>query len=121
MASSRPASQLLRDESQSQSQNNGEADADQDDDDDDEDDEDSEQQPSLTPARFQAFQSALGQLIDGPLFANDAADFAPLVAAVNAKLRSGEVQFGDREAERALEMLNERNRIMFSGGIVYKI
>jgi DNA replication licensing factor MCM3 len=116
VASSQPASQLLRDESQSQSQNTAAAD-----DDDEDDDDEEEQQPALSPARFQAFQSALGQLIDGPLFANDAADFAPLVAAVNAKLRRGEAPFGEGEATRALEMLNERNRIMFSGGIVYKI
>jgi DNA replication licensing factor MCM3 len=119
VASSRPASQLLRDESQSQSQSQSQNPAE--DEDDDEDEEEDDSQPTLSPARFQAFQSALGQLIDGPLFANDAADFAPLVAAVNARLRSGEAPFGDREATAALEALNERNRIMFSGGIVYKI
>jgi len=99
MASSQPASQLLQDESQSQ-------------------------EPSETPitaARLQVFQTALGQLIDGPLFANDAADVEPLVAAVNARLRSGEARFGEQEALKALEELNERNKIMLSGGIVYKI
>jgi DNA replication licensing factor MCM3 len=29
--------------------------------------------------------------------------------------------FGDEEAEAALVELNERNKIMFSGGIVYKL
>lgn len=82
-----------------------------------------ESQQDLTPARLQIFQTALGQLIDGPLFANDAADVEPLVAAVNARLGggAGRQAFGDEEAERALEMLSERNKIMYSGGVVYKI
>jgi len=102
MASSQPASQLLQDDSQSQAaQEEGEE--------------------SISAARVQTFQTALGQLIDGPLFANDAADVEPLVAAVNARLKGGEERFGDGEALRALEELNERNKIMLSGGIVYKI
>ncbi|KAI7552966.1 DNA replication licensing factor mcm3 [Hortaea werneckii] len=101
MASSQPASQLLQDESSSQ-------------------DPQSTQQP-ITAARLQIFQSALGQLIDGPLFANDAADVEPLVAAVNARLRSGEARYDDAEALKALEELNERNKIMLSGGVVYKL
>jgi DNA replication licensing factor MCM3 len=69
------------------------------------------------------FQTALGQLIDGPLFANDAADVEPLVAAVNARLGGGNGReaFEGAEAEKALEALSERNKIMYSGGIVYKI
>ena len=70
--------------------------------------------------RIQQFQSTLGQLIDGPLFANDAADVEPLVAAVNTRV--GErMGFEMEEAEKILEILSERNRVMFSGGIVYKI
>ena len=104
MASSRPASQLLGSQSQTQA----------------------ESQPAPTTAavsaeRLQVFQSTLGTLIDGPLFANDAADVEPLVAALNARLGRGEAEFGEREAEAALEELNERNKIMYSGGIVYKI
>jgi DNA replication licensing factor MCM3 len=77
----------------------------------------------ITPARLQVFQTALGQLIDGPLFANDAADVEPLVAAVNARIGSGNGReaFDEAEAEKALEALSERNKIMYSGGIVYKI
>ncbi|KAI7554542.1 DNA replication licensing factor mcm3 [Hortaea werneckii] len=100
MASSQPASQLLQDESSSQ---------------------DPQSTQPITAARLQVFQSALGQLIDGPLFANDAADVEPLVAAVNARLRSGEARYDDAEALKALEELNERNKIMLSGGIVYKL
>ncbi|SMR59176.1 unnamed protein product [Zymoseptoria tritici ST99CH_1E4] len=114
MASSKPASQLLQDDSQEQAATPGV------------EDEESEEEaaastPAITAPRLQAFQTALGQLIDGPLFANDAADVEPLVAAVNARLRSGEVRFEEAEAEKALEMLHERNKIMLSGGIVYKI
>ncbi|KAF1912782.1 DNA replication licensing factor MCM3 [Ampelomyces quisqualis] len=98
-ASSRPESQLPA--TQSESQNS----------------------QGITPARLQVFQTALGQLIDGPLFANDAADVEPLVAAVNARLGggAGRQAFEDDEAEHALEALSERNKIMYSGGIVYKI
>jgi DNA replication licensing factor MCM3 len=83
----------------------------------------SEDSQGITPARLQVFQTALGQLIDGPLFANDAADVEPLVAAVNARLGSGAGRgaFGEDEAEKALEALSERNKVMYSGGIVYKI
>ena len=100
MASSQPASQLLADDSQE----TGDGDA-----------------GKIAPARLQVFQTALGQLINGPLFANDAADVEPVIAAVNARLRSGLQRFEDDEATKALEALNERNKIMFSGGIVYKL
>jgi DNA replication licensing factor MCM3 len=83
----------------------------------------SQDSQGITPARLQVFQNALGQLIDGPLFANDAADVEPLVAAVNARLGggAGRQAFEEAEAEHALEALSERNKIMYSGGIVYKI
>ncbi|CAN9177053.1 unnamed protein product [Alternaria alternata] len=80
----------------------------------------SQESQDITPARLQVFQTALGQLIDGPLFANDAADVEPLVAAVNARLGGGKGReaFEEAEAEKALEALSERNKIMYSGGIV---
>lgn len=83
----------------------------------------SQESQDITPARLQVFQTALGQLIDGPLFANDAADVEPLVAAVNARLGAGAGRgpFGEAEAELALEALSEQNKVMYSGGIVYKI
>lgn len=105
MASSQPASQLLQDSSQSQSQPSTS----------------SSDPATISPARLQVFQAALGQLIDGPLFANDAADVEPLIAAVNARLARGDKRFGDREANAALEELNEKNKVMLSQGVVYKL
>jgi DNA replication licensing factor MCM3 len=105
MASSRPASQLLQDSSQSQPQPP----------------QLSSDPVTISPARLQVFQTALGQLIDGPLFANDAADVEPLVAAVNARLARGDKKFGDQEANAALEELNDRNKVMLSQGVVYKL
>ena len=99
-ASSQPASQLLvssQSQTQSQSQNG----------------------INIAAPRLQAFQTALGQLLDTPLFANDAADVVPLVDAVNARLGRGSsdasadrAAFGQEEADRALRALSERNKIM---------
>jgi DNA replication licensing factor MCM3 len=104
-ASSRPASQLLP----TQTEDSQEHEEDEDDDED------------ITPQRLQVFQRALGQLIDGPLFANDAADVEPLVAAVNSRVRGSAPEFGEEEAEKALQKLSDQNKIMYSGGIVYKL
>ncbi|KAI9816225.1 MAG: MCM DNA helicase complex subunit [Pycnora praestabilis] len=107
LASSQPASQLLEDDSQTQNQSSASA--------------PQERQPStISPARLQIFQTALGQLINGPLFANDAADLEPLIQAVNARV-PGEA-FEEGEAKKALVEMTEMNKIMFTDGdIVYKI
>ncbi len=89
-ASSLPASQLLQGESQTQSQS---------------------QAPAVSADRLRLFQTALGRLVDTPLFANDAADVEPLVGAVNARL-GGEPAFDEAEAELALTALSEQNKIM---------
>lgn len=105
LASSQPASQLLEDDSQEQPAP-----------------EDEEPAPEpISSQRLQVFQTALGQLIDGPMFVNDAVDAEPLFAAVNARLRANEVEFGDEEGKKALVELDARNKIMYAGGIVYKI
>ena len=106
LASSRPASQLLDSQSQSAAPETQGAE---------------EESKGVTEERVAVFQNALGKLLDGPLFADDAADMEPLIAAVNAKIGRGVEVFGDEEAEAALVELNERNKIMFSGGIVYKL
>ena len=111
LASSQPASQLLQDDSQSQqppSQPPSDAESEQ-------------AAPAIPEPRLRVFQTALGQLINGPLFANDAADVEPLVSAVNSRLGSGVERFEEVEAVAALEELNERNKVMFTGGIVYRL
>lgn len=63
--------------------------------------------------RLRLFRTALGQLLNTPLFQNDAADVEPLVEAVNAKVTSmREERFVRAEAEAALMEMNERNEIM---------
>ncbi|KAG9840893.1 DNA replication licensing factor mcm3, partial [Aureobasidium melanogenum] len=107
LASSRPASQLLESQSQSAAPESQEI--------------EETQEEGISSQRLQVFQQALGQLIDSPLFANDAADLYPLMEAVNARLPAREEQFGEQEAEQALVELNDANKIMYSGGIIYKI
>ncbi|KAH0391243.1 hypothetical protein KCU89_g14728, partial [Aureobasidium melanogenum] len=107
LASSRPASQLLESQSQSAAPESQEI--------------EETQAEGISSQRLQVFQQALGQLIDSPLFANDAADLYPLMEAVNARLPAREEQFGEQEAEQALVELNDANKIMYSGGIIYKI
>lgn len=127
LASSLPASQLLESQSLDDEETaNSTADADANADSNlnanaDTNTQNEEAPPAITEARISTFQTALGQLIDGPLFANDAADLDPLIAAVNARLPASQDAFKGLEANAALEALNERNKVMFSGGIVYKI
>ncbi|KAH0560074.1 hypothetical protein GP486_003409 [Trichoglossum hirsutum] len=102
-ASSRPASQVLRsqtEDSQGRTQAGASSSA------------SAAAAPAVTPARLQAFQTALGTLINGPLFANDAADVEPLIAAVNDRLGIGQHQFERQEAIAALEQLTDQNKIM---------
>ncbi|KAJ8604866.1 hypothetical protein MRB53_041642 [Persea americana] len=106
VASSLPASQMLDSQSQTQTQERLPQQATE------------AQGPTANRVNF--FQTLLGQLIDGPLFANDAADVDPLVAAVNARVGTQPL-FEAAEADACLTVLGERNRIMYSEGIVYKI
>lgn len=73
------------------------------------------------PERLQLFRNALGQLIDGPVFANDAADVEPLIDAVNGRIGNAGVEFGMTEGETCLGAMHELGIIMLSGGVVYKI
>ncbi|KZF23399.1 DNA replication licensing factor mcm3 [Xylona heveae TC161] len=113
MASSQPASQLLPTQTDEDSQQNAAAAA-------------ASSSSAAAPAppsaaRVQALSAALGRLINGPLFRDDAADVAPLVDAVNARLGRGQEPFELDEAEAVLEIMNDQNKIMYSGGVVYKI
>jgi hypothetical protein len=71
--------------------------------------------------RFGIFQRAMQQLFDDSVFSNGAAYMAPLVTAVNERLPSGSVLFTGDEALQILEELNERDIIMLSGDIVYRL
>jgi DNA replication licensing factor MCM3 len=77
---------------------------------------------AISEERIHQFRSALGQIIDGPLFANDAADVEPVVATVNTRLGAAPVcgRFEIEEAEKVLEVLTERGFIMYSDGVVHK-
>ncbi|THY70924.1 DNA replication licensing factor mcm3 [Aureobasidium pullulans] len=104
LASSRPASQLLDSQSQSAAPETQEEDL------------------TLSEARQDMFERALGNLIDTDLFKDDAADVDALLVAVNAELvKNGQEAFDSKEANVALTEMNETNKIMFSGGIVYKL
>jgi len=119
MASSLPASQLLDSQSQQDENTMAEGVADigiqQD------QQQQSRPKDKISRERVQVFQSALGQLMDGPLFANDAADLEPLIGAVNARLSTENPTFENEEAVEALEVLQEQNKIMFTSGVVYKL
>jgi DNA replication licensing factor MCM3 len=103
-ASSRPASQLpaTQTESQGRSQTQSQA-------------------TDITPERLEIFQRTMGPLMNGPLWVDDAADVEPLVAAINARLGSGNAPFGAEEAAKAFERMSEMNKVYLTGNIVYKI
>ncbi|KAI4137692.1 MAG: hypothetical protein LQ341_005027 [Variospora aurantia] len=77
---------------------------------------------NITPARLRVFRTALGQLLNTPLFQNESADVEPLIAAVNSRV-GREPTFELAEAKAALTEMQDRNEVMFSesDGIVYKI
>jgi DNA replication licensing factor MCM3 len=97
-ASSVPASQLLASQTQEDEEE-----------DDDEKEEEEPSKPEVTRERAQEFSNTLGRLIDTKLFEEDFAEVAPLLAAINKKVR---VPFTLEEANVVLEMLSERNKIM---------
>ena len=103
IASSAPASQLLTSQNDDDDSQNTTANGDS-----------RQQQQPIAPARLLLFRTALGQLINTPLFQNESADLEPLVGAVNERLaRRGDAEgFGLAEAGKALEGMQERNEIM---------
>ncbi|KAL8688263.1 MAG: hypothetical protein Q9218_005783 [Villophora microphyllina] len=76
----------------------------------------------IHPDRLRIFRTALGQLLNTPLFQNDMADAAPLLDAVNEKVGQ-EQEFETSEAVAALKAMQEKNELMYAenDGIVYKI
>ncbi|KAL8966621.1 MAG: hypothetical protein Q9183_003289, partial [Haloplaca sp. 2 TL-2023] len=106
VASSHPASQLITsqtDDSQNNTNPNAVADVSS----------SSEDDPGISPVRLRVFRTALGQLINTPLFQNESADVDPLIQAVNRRLQGGRDQvFEMQEARGALRSMGERNEIM---------
>lgn len=66
---------------------------------------------NITPARLRVFRSALGQLLNTPLFQNESADVEPLIAAVNSRV-GREPTFELAEAKAALTEMQDRNEVM---------
>lgn len=93
LASSRPASQLLTSQTDETSQTTGRA------------------SQAISAARLKTFRTALGQLLNSPLFQNDAADFEPLVDAVNARI-SREERFNLEDSRRVLLEMQAKNELM---------
>jgi DNA replication licensing factor MCM3 len=66
----------------------------------------------LTPQRLATFRTALGQLVNTPLFSDDSANVADVVNAVNSQIGNREAAFSRAEAVLALEKLDEANNVM---------
>ena len=100
LASSRPASQLLT--SQTTQSASGST----------QQQEQQQQAEKVNPARLKIFRTSLGGLLNNStLFQNDAADFNPLLDAVNSRV-SREDRFDVEEAKRVLREMGERNEVM---------
>ena len=68
----------------------------------------------IAAPRLATFRTALGQLLNTPLFEDDSAGLDAVIGAVNQKVgnRSGGA-FGREEAVKALKKLEEANHIMY--------
>ncbi|KAK7205774.1 MCM2/3/5 family-domain-containing protein [Myxozyma melibiosi] len=80
------------------------------------------QQPGtgVSNSRAQLFTRIMGQLLNTPLFADEYASVDVLVAEVNKRMEQEDL-FSEQEATAALRKMNDRNQIMLSGNMVYKI
>ncbi|KAH6688086.1 MCM2/3/5 family protein [Plectosphaerella plurivora] len=73
--------------------------------------------------RYDAFKAALGQLSTTALFDDDSASVDQVIESVNQRVgtRNGGA-FSRAEAVKALELMDQKNEIMYTGGeLVYKI
>ena len=69
--------------------------------------------------RFKLFQDRMGDVTSSELF-----DGQMILTTMLAEINNGlpdEEQFSVTEAESALQVMADRNQIMYSGGIVYRI
>lgn len=103
LASSLPASQLLTSQTTQSASSGGTTQQPQ---------QQAVAQEKVNPARLRIFRSALGGLLNNnTLFQNDAADFDPLLDAVNSRV-GREDRFGVEEGKRVLREMGERNEVM---------
>ncbi|EFW14866.1 MCM DNA helicase complex subunit [Coccidioides posadasii str. Silveira] len=117
MASSQPASQLLQtqtDSTEAQEEVIGKALA------------AASSLPPLPTERLNAFRSALGPLMRSDLFQGDSANVQRVVEAVNSSIRASSSSrtsvFELAEALQALNVMNDRNEVMYLGEeTVYRI
>jgi DNA replication licensing factor MCM3 len=75
---------------------------------------------TISPARLEAFKERMVEVTQSPLFAAGGATVDSVIEAVNEGLDQEE-RFSVREAEKALEEMEEGNDIMVSGKIVYVV
>lgn len=68
--------------------------------------------PKVSAERVRTFRTALGTLLNTGLFQNEAADLEPLIDAVNGRVNR-EQRFAADEARACLEVMQERNEIMY--------
>jgi DNA replication licensing factor MCM3 len=75
---------------------------------------------AITPARLEMFKERMVEVTQSPLFAAGGATVDSVIEAVNEGLDQEE-KYSVREAEKALEEMEEGNDIMVSGKIVYVV
>jgi DNA replication licensing factor MCM3 len=82
----------------------------------------------VTPQRISLFQKILATLLNAPIFADDYAQVDALVESVNGCITGNEEFKGQHndvfemwEARMILDIMTERNWIMLSGNMVYKV
>ncbi|KAK9239706.1 MCM2/3/5 family-domain-containing protein [Lipomyces kononenkoae] len=80
------------------------------------------QQPGtgISPSRLQQFSRILGQLLNAPIFADDYVLLETLIVEVNKRMQQEDL-FSEQEIMAALNRMQEKNQIMLSEDMVYKI
>jgi DNA replication licensing factor MCM3 len=67
----------------------------------------------ITPQRYLVFRTALGQLLNTPLFEDDSAEVHAIISAVNSRIGgTAGGAYSRAEAEAALKQMDEANNIM---------
>lgn len=76
---------------------------------------------NITPSRYSEFLRIAGQVMNTPEFSNDAEiEQTRLLVAINRKREQSEI-FTMAEAEAALRLMTQSNKLMLNDGYVYRI